>query len=118
MAKNFFSQYPTFYKYDRFWIGLLIGLLVPLLGIFIVFGYGWGRHVLFQADMVPLSTLLQSARSLPRLSSFMSVGCILNLGVFYYFLNKDYFNVGKGVIMATIIISIPVVINVIRTGLV
>ncbi|MFN8308804.1 MAG: hypothetical protein U0T73_02465 [Chitinophagales bacterium] len=114
MAKNFFSQHPTFYKYDKLWIGVLLGLIVPSLGIFLVYGYGLVQHYAMGAPLITLSMLWHSAASISRISSFLSVGCMLNLGVFYLFINRDYFNVAKGVILATMLLAIPVVIGLVR----
>ena len=116
MSHQLFKQHPTFHKYDRILLGLIIGLIVPFLGVLLVYLFGVLQHFAFDHQLIPLSVLLHSINSIGRLSSYLSVGCMLNLGVFYLFINRDYFNVARGIIFATILIAIPVVIQVLKNG--
>ena len=109
MLNKFFSQHPTIYKYDRMWIGVVLGLLVPTLGIVLVYLYSLAMHYGKGDEIVSLGVMLQNVKSLLMLSKFMSVGCILNLGVFFLFINRDYFNIARGVILATMLVSVPVI---------
>ncbi|MBS1622448.1 MAG: hypothetical protein JSS76_03070 [Bacteroidetes bacterium] len=117
MFDKVLAPHPTIYKWDRTWIGLLLGLVVPFSGILVVYLISVGSHFFGEGkpDIVTLSQMIHSMRDIALLIRYMSVGCVLNLGVFYLFLNKDYFNVARGVIFATILISLPVIAGIIRS---
>jgi hypothetical protein len=107
--------HPTIYKYDRTWIGVLLGLTVPFSGILIIYILSVMNHYLRpdKPDIISLQSIIHSVRDLSLLMKYMSVGCMLNLGIFFFFVNRDYFNVSRGIIFATILISIPVMIIIV-----
>jgi hypothetical protein len=107
--------HPTIYKYDRKWIGVLLGLTVPFSGILIIYILSVMNHYLRpdKPDIISLQSIIHSVRDLSLLMKYMSVGCMLNLGIFFFFVNRDYFNVSRGIIFATILISIPVMIIIV-----
>jgi hypothetical protein len=64
-------------------------------------------------DTISLERMFYSLRNITLLFRYMSVGCMLNLGVFYLFINRDYFNVSRGIIFSTILIAIPVMVTIV-----
>jgi hypothetical protein len=115
MANQILSKHhPTIHQYDKFWIGLILGLVVPLLGIFIVYLASILLHYTDGGEIATISGLLQFMQSRSMFTRFMSVGCIFNLGVFYLALNKHHYNVSRGVIFATMLVSLPVMYHIIR----
>ena len=117
MFKKILQAHPTIYKYDRAWIGVVLGLIVPLSGILIVYLISLGNHYMAPGhpDTISMERMLQSTRNFTVLFRYMSVGCMLNLGVFYLFINKDYFNVSRGIIFSTILIAIPIMITIVTS---
>ena len=115
MLDKIFPQHPTIYKYDRTWIGVLLGLIVPTLGIVIVYLLSVANHLMKGSDIVSIPTLVHNINSLLLLTKFLSVGCILNLGVFFLFINRDYFNIARGIIFATMLVSLPIIIVSIKS---
>ena len=115
MLDKIFSQHPTIYKYDRTWIGVLLGLLVPTLGIVLVYLLSVFNHYRTGDEIVSIRMMLDNIRTLLLFSKFLSVGCILNLGVFFLFINRDYFNIARGVIFATMLVSLPVIIASVKS---
>ena len=115
MLNKILAPHPTIYKWDRTWIGTLLGLTVPFAGIFIVYMISVSSHYLDPArpDIVSLRQRLYSMRSLPLLMRYMSVGCMLNLGVFFLFINSDYYNVSRGIIFSTMLIALPVIVVIV-----
>ena len=118
MFKNILPQHPTIYKYDRTWIGIVIGLLVPTLGIVIIYLLSVVNHFMVGEEIVSIPTLIRNINSLLLLTKFLSVGCILNLGVFFLFINRDYYNVSRGIIFATMLVSFPIIFVTIKSWLV
>jgi hypothetical protein len=115
MIGKILQPHPTIYKYDRAWIGIVLGLIVPLSGILIVYLISLGNHYMAPGhpDTISLERMFYSLRSITLLFRYMSVGCMLNLGVFYLFINRDYFNVSRGIIFSTILIAIPVMVTIV-----
>ena len=60
-----------------------------------------------------MSQILVSIKNISLLMKYMSVGCMLNLGVFYLFINKDYFNIARGIIFSTMLIAVPVIAEIV-----
>ncbi|MCW3125428.1 MAG: hypothetical protein JWO03_1086 [Bacteroidetes bacterium] len=117
MLKKIFAPHPTIYKYDRAWIGIVLGLIVPLSGVLIVYLISVGNHYMAEGhpDLIPFGRMLQSLKIVTVLFRYMSVGCMLNLGVFFLFINRDYYNVSRGIIFSTILIAIPIMITIITS---
>ena len=95
MLRKILQPHPTIYKYDRTWIGILLGLIVPLAGIGIVYLISLGNHFLRvdKPDIITSKQLLRSMSDFVLLMRYMSVGCMLSLGVFFLFINRDYFKI-------------------------
>ena len=109
------NAHPTIYKWDKIWLGIIIGLLCPLLGFPLVYLLGVIQSLLIGDNIVPLGQYLDSLKQLNYVSKYLSVGCLINLGAFYLLLNKNYINAARGVIAATMLFAIPVVINIFKS---
>lgn len=102
MLDRILNPTPTFYKWDKFWVGFAPALLLPLLAF--VFFY------LLQMQQMTFEFYLETVKTPNMLSKILSFGCIINLGVFFLFITRDYYNAARGVIAATLLYGIPVVI--------
>lgn len=100
MLDRILNPTPTFYKYDKFHVGFLPALVCPLLAF--VFFY------LFQINEMSFAEYLKRMMTAQIIAKILSFGCILNLGLFFIFISKDYYNAARGVIMATIIWALPI----------
>lgn len=107
------KQHPTIYKWDKLWIGLIIGLICPFLGIPVMYIFGALRSLATQEPVMPLSVFLFTITKLQYLSKYLSIGCAVNLGAFYFLLNREYINAARGVILATLFFVVLVIINTI-----
>ena len=87
---------------DSMLLGLLLGLVIPVLGVMIFY------YSKFAA--VDLWQFLQVATKHKVLSPMLSLCAILNLGVFYLFLNKNLYLTARGIILATIIYGVTIVL--------
>jgi len=111
MFDKILAPHPTIYKWDRTWIGALLGLTVPFAGILIVYVISIGQHYFDETrpEIVSLTTMVYSMKNIPLLTRYLSVGCMLNLGVFYLFINRDYFNIARGIIFSTMLLALPII---------
>ena len=102
MLDRILNPNRTIHKWDTFWAGFVPGLFCPLLAF--LFFY------LVQMNKMSFEYYIATVRSFDMLAKVLSFGCIINLGVFFLYINKEYFNAGRGVILATILYAIPVVL--------
>ena len=103
MLDKFFNPTRTIYKWDRFWVGFIPGLIGPLLGITFFYAYKFSD--------ISFQSYLQMAQKPVVLSPLLSLGVILNLFIFFPFIWNDRYNAARGVIGATIIYFIPILIT-------
>lgn len=100
MVERLFNQTPTIYKWDKFFIGLIPALVLPLLSF--AFFY------LFQMQVMTFEAYLKTMLYPTIVAKILSFGCIINLGLFFIFISRDYYNSARGVIAATILWGIPI----------
>lgn len=81
-------------------IGLVIGLITTFIGITI--------YTVFIGLKLHLSTsdIINKILSTSVLGKRASIGVLLNLPVFYYFLNKKKENHAKGVLIAIVLVAL------------
>ena len=87
---------------DSLLLGLLLGLFIPVIGVFIFY------YSKFAA--IDIIQFLQIASKHKVLSPMLSLCAILNLGTFYLFLNKNLYQTARGIILATILYGITIVL--------
>ena len=86
-------------------IGFIIGIIAVFVGIFL-FDLGIGIY-----KGSSLSRIIERSLSTTVLDKRASIGALINLPVFYFFLNKKKDNHAKGVLLATILIAILFLIH-------
>ncbi len=90
-------------KYNKLWLGLVLGIIIPIITI-IIFS-------LFKSDVKNIVEFIQFTLSISALSNILSLCALPNLAIFYLFLNKELYYSARGVIFATLIWAILVVIT-------
>lgn len=82
-------------KYD-FWItGIIPGIFIPFIAAlgYYAYSFHWEGFTKFFED----------ALTNHLLSPLLALGCIMNLGLFFLFIQKDMYLAGRGVILSTFI---------------
>jgi hypothetical protein len=82
-------------------IGFLIGIIANLAGCYLY---------IFFFSKYSLETTIQVALEQDILGNIIALGALLNLGVFFIFLKKKKYYRARGVIMATLLAAIIIVI--------
>lgn len=103
MIDKIFNPSRTIYKWDRFWVGFIPGLLGPLAGIVFFYAYKFSD--------ISVHDYWEMAHKPTVLSPLLSFGVIVNLFIFFPFIWNDRYNAARGVIGATILYFIPIVIT-------
>lgn len=86
-------------------IGFVIGLITTFVGV--------SLYTMFIGIKLDLTTNEITAKILSSnvLGKRASIGVLLNLPVFYYFLNKKKEDRAKGVLMAIVLVAIVFIVN-------
>ena len=85
-------------RWNKFWIGLLLGVFLPLLVFLLIYLIGYSKSTLMEFVQYALMMLV-----LPKILSL----CIVpNLAIFYFFLNKEFWYATRGVITATLLCTL------------
>ncbi|MBL6962584.1 MAG: hypothetical protein ISR55_02075 [Bacteroidetes bacterium] len=90
-------------KNDNLWLGVVIGLLMSIISIFVFYLIKFRQQELSYY----LSTLI---RNKSLFAPLLSLAGIPNLVIFYFFLNNEKFRTAKGLILATFILVLAVVL--------
>ena len=86
-------------KLDSLWIGLVVGIFVPVLSL-LMFYYSTFTKVSFMDYSLQV-------RILPKIISL----CVVpNLGVFFLFMWRNHYYSARGIILATVIITLVVLV--------
>ena len=89
-------------KFDAPLVGLLFGLIVPLIGLVIFYKFNFKT-----LDFSEFINFVNRKDMMPQL---LSLSVVANLGVFFIFIWKKFYFSARGVIMATFIYTIIVLI--------
>jgi hypothetical protein len=98
-----FNPTPTIYKYDRFIYGFIPGMIAPLIVLCLIY--------LLAFNYMSVKVFLTYLSKPVMLSPSLSLGVVLNLFIFFPLIQKNYYNAGRGVIGATILYGIPIIIS-------
>jgi len=85
--------------------GFCIGIVGIFLGV-LLFDFGVGIY-----KGLSFSQILDRSFSSILLEKRISIGALLNLPIFYFFLNKRKDNHAKGVLLATVLLAVVILIN-------
>ena len=89
-------------RWNKFWIGLALGIVLPLAIFLLVYVVVYSK--------TPFGEFLGYALLMQALPKILSLCAIPNLAVFYLFLNKEYWRTTQGVIAATLLCTLAVVV--------
>ncbi len=89
-------------RWNKFWIGLALGIILPLIVFLLVYLFGYSG--------TPFGEFLEYAFVMRALPKILSLCAIPNLAIFYFFLNREYWSATRGVIAATLLCTLGVVI--------
>jgi hypothetical protein len=89
-------------KFDHLLLGLAIGLLAPTIGIMIFY--------FAKFDESNLSLFLTVSIQEKMLSPLLSLCAVINLAVFYLFIQFEKLQTGRGIILATFLYGLIIVL--------
>jgi len=87
-------------KIDKLWIGILLGIILPLLTFYAIYLFGFPS-----VNSVTLAEFLKVSELFTRI---LSLSVIPNVALFFLFVWLNMLNAAKGVLGATMIYAIIV----------
>jgi hypothetical protein len=91
-------------RWNKFWTGLTLGVVCPLIALLSVYLFG------YRSAYLNLNKFLEVAVTMQALPKILSLCVLPNLAIFYLFLNKEYWYATRGVITATILFTVAVLV--------
>ncbi len=81
-------------KYNKWWIGWAVGILLPIAGTFFLY--------LFDKSFHSYKNYIILSYQLGVLTNILSISLLANLIGFYFFLNKEWYYAVRGVILGVL----------------
>ncbi len=111
MLDKYFNPNPTIYKWDRFSVGFIPSILLPVIVFFAFYGFTWFQSVYIQGASFSFSLFLHSMNNQTVFLKTSTLCCIPNAALFFFFIKRDYYNASRAVIVATMLLIIAIVIK-------
>jgi len=89
-------------RFNKFWIGLALGMILPLAIFLLVYQIGYSN--------TPFNEFMKFSFMIGALAKIFSLCVFPNLAIFYLFLNNEYWRATRGIITATILCTLAVVV--------
>ncbi|MFN9518509.1 MAG: hypothetical protein ACK574_02120 [Bacteroidota bacterium] len=89
-------------KFDKLYIGIITGILAPLAGVVIFYAINFSGE--------PMLEFLTASIKNKLLSPLLSLCAVINLGLFYLYLQFNYLYSARGVILSTLLLGLAIVV--------
>jgi len=89
-------------RWNKFSIGLSLGIVLPLVTFFLIYYFGPSR--------ASIAAFVKFAYMMQALAKIMSLCVVPNLAIFYFFLNKEFWYATRGVIAATLLCTLAILV--------
>lgn len=111
MLDRILNPNPTFYKWDRFSTGFFPAVILPILCFFLFYlitlaNSKFGQHANYSFELFWYT--VKSGTAFMRTASLC---CIPNAALFFFFINRNYFNASRAVVFVTMLLVIAIVIK-------
>jgi len=111
MLERFLNPSPTFYKWDRFWVGFFPALLLPLVSFVILFAITWANAKFQYHENYSFTLYWHSVQSSVIFLRTSSLCCMPNAVLFFFFIRRNYNNASRAVVFTTMLYVLAIVIK-------
>lgn len=111
MFDRYLNHTPTFYKWDKFWVGAVPALLVPVLGLGGVYLLTFLNAKYNQHHDFTLPMFFHSLKFTATFMKVATVCAMLNGFTFFFFVKKDYNNAARGAMVITMLMVLAILIK-------
>ncbi|MDB5284256.1 MAG: hypothetical protein JWO06_3331 [Bacteroidota bacterium] len=111
MLDKFLNPTPTFYKWDRFWVGFLPALLLPLISFLLFYVITYANAKYNQQIIFEFGTFLRTMKGATVFLRTATLCCIPNGAIFFFLIQRNYNNASRAVVITTMLYVIAIVVN-------
>ena len=111
MLDQVLNPSPTIYKWDRFWVGFLPALVLPVVSMLVLYGVIAITSQYQHNEVFSFDTFLHAMQSNLYFLRIASLCCMPNAALFFFFISKNYNNTSRAVVMTTMLYVILIVIK-------
>ena len=111
MLDKFLNPTPTIYKWDRFWVGFLPALALPIVSMLVLYGIMALSSQLIHHEQFPLSSFTSAMQSTLYFLRITTLCCMPNAALFFLFIRLNYNNASRAVVITTMLYVILIVIK-------
>jgi len=112
MLDRILNPTPTFYKWDRFGVGFLPALICPVLGFMLIYLISMVSSNTSGAGHFTFSMYLTSLQNSNTFLRVTTLSCFGNAAVFFVFINRNYNNAARAVVITTMLYVIAIVATI------
>jgi len=111
MLDRLLNPSPTIYKWDRFWVGFLPALVLPVVSVLVLYAIMAVSSNLLHHEGFPFSTFFQAMQSTLYFLRITTVCCMPNAALFFFFIRLNYNNASRAVVITTMLYVLLIVIK-------
>ena len=89
-------------RWNKFWIGLTLGIVLPLVVFLLVYYFGYSK--------TPFGEFLEYALMIKALPKILCLCVLPNLIIFFLFLNRELWYATRGIFTATLLCALGTVV--------
>lgn len=111
MLDRILNPAPTFYKWDRFWVGFFPALFLPLAGFLVLFAITWANAKFQYRENYTFTQYYHSIQSATMFLRISSLCCMPNAVLFFFFIRRNYNNASRAVVFTTMLYVLAIVVK-------
>ena len=111
MLDKILNPVPTIYKWDRFWAGFIPALLLPVVSFFLFFLLTAAYSKFIDKATFSFTLFLYSIKGATSFLRTSTLCCLPNAAVFFFFIQRNYYNASRAVVFTTMLYVIAIVIK-------
>lgn len=109
MLDRFLNPTPTFYKWDKFFTGAIPALILPFIALAGIFVISVAYSKFNYHEVFTMQQFLHSLQSPNVFLRTASLSCMANAALFFFFIQRNYYNASRGVIIITMLFVLAIV---------
>jgi hypothetical protein len=111
MLDKIFNPAPTIYKWDKFWVGFLPALVLPVVSVLALYVIMALSSKFIHHEEFPFDTFLHAMQSTLYFLRISTVCCMPNAALFFFFIRLNYNNASRAVVVTTMLYVLLIVIK-------
>lgn len=109
MLNQYLNPTPTFYKWDKFFVGFIPALVLPIVGLSFIYLITWLNSRYNYQQNFTVEMFLTSLRNAQTFMRVSTLSCFANAVLFFFLIKRNYYNASRGAIIATMLLVISIV---------